>query len=170
MNKPGASVACSMPVPDFVVDLRRHIGHAPLWLPAVTAVIRRSIGSVEELLLIRRSDNRAWAPVTGIIDPGEQPAVAARREALEETGVQIVVNRLTSVTAETLTTHVNGDQAYYLDHTFDCSWTGGEPYPADDESIDVAWVSAVELPPMNPVLRRRIDVVLSGRPQALFSD
>jgi 8-oxo-dGTP pyrophosphatase MutT (NUDIX family) len=158
-----------MAVPDFVVDLRRHIGHAPLWLPAVTAVIRRPTGSVEELLLIRRSDNRAWAPVTGIIEPGEQPAIAAQREALEETGVHISVNRLASVMADSLTIHVNGDQVYYLDHTFDCSWTGGEAYPADDESVDVAWVPASELPPMDPVLRRRIDVVLSGHPRAMFS-
>lgn len=124
---------------------------------------------MEELLLIRRADNRAWAPVSGIIEPGEQPAIAAQREALEETGVHISVNRLASVTAEPLTIHVNGDQVYYLDHTFDCSWTGGEPYPADDESIDVAWVPASELPPMDPVLRRRIDTVLSGHPQAVFS-
>ena len=159
-----------MPVPDFVVALRRHIGHAPLWLPAVTAVIRRSTGSVEELLLIRRSDNRAWAPVSGIIEPGEQPAIAAQREALEETGVHISVNRLASVMANSLTIHVNGDQVYYLDHTFDCSWIGGDPYPADDESIDVAWVPAAELPQMDAVLRRRIDVVLSGQPQASFLD
>ena len=159
-----------MAVPDFVVDLRRHVGHAPLWLPAVTAVIRRFEGSAEQILLIRRSDNKAWAPVTGIIEPGEQPAKAAQREALEETGVQISVNRLASVVADTLTTHLNGDQVYYLDHTFDCSWIGGDPYPADDESIDVAWVPAAELPQMDAVLRRRIDVVLSGQPQASFLD
>ena len=91
-----------MAVPDFVLDLRRHIGHAPLWLPAVTAVVRRSEGSTEELLLVRRSDNDAWSPVTGIIEPGEQPAKAAQREVLEETGVHISVDRLTSVAAQSL--------------------------------------------------------------------
>src|ERR687894_186156 len=107
-----------MAVPDFVVDLRRHVGHAPLWLPAVTAVIRRFEGSAEQILLIRRSDNRAWAPVSGIIEPGEQPAIAAQRETLEETGVQISDNRLASVMADSLTIHVNGDQVYSLDHPF----------------------------------------------------
>jgi|SRR3712207_26882 len=158
-----------MAVPDFVVQLRRHIGHAPLWLPAVTAVIRRFEGSVEQLLLVRRSDNQAWTPVTGIIEPGEQPAIAAQREALEETGVVISVNRLASVAAQSLMTHLNGDQVYYLDHTFDCSWLGGDAYPADDESVDVAWVPTAELPQMDPELRRRIDVVLSGLPRASFS-
>ena len=157
-----------MAVPDFVRELRRHVGQAPLWLPGVTAVIRRFEGSVEQVLLIRRSDTRAWAPVTGIVEPGEQPAVAAQREALEETGVQISVNRLASVVAQPLTTHVNGDQVYYLDHTFDCSWVGGDPYPADDESIDVAWVPVAELPQMEEFLRGRIDAVLAGRPEASF--
>ena len=155
-------------MPDFVLELRRHIGHAPLWIPSVTAVVRRFRGSMEELLLVRRSDNHAWAPVTGIIEPGEQPAIAAQREVLEETGVHISVDRLASVAAESLMTHLNGDQVYYLDHTFGCTWTGGDPYPADDESVDVAWVATSELPAMDAVLRRRIDLVLSGQPQASF--
>ncbi len=70
-----------MPIPEFVVELRRHVGDAVLWLPAVTAVICRD----DELLLVRRSDNGTWTPVTGIMDPGEEPAGCAVREAREET-------------------------------------------------------------------------------------
>src|SRR5680860_1364660 len=84
-----------MPVPDFIVDLRRKVGHAELWLPGVTAVVRR----VDEILLVRRSDNGDWTPVTGIVDPGEQPATAARREVFEETGVTVEVDRLAWVNA-----------------------------------------------------------------------
>ncbi len=79
-----------MPVPPYVLELRRHIGTTELWLPGVTAVIRRDA----EILLVRRADNGEWAPVTGIVDPGEDPGVTARREALEETGVEIRVDRL----------------------------------------------------------------------------
>ncbi len=79
-----------MPTPDYVLQLRAGIGHELLWLPGVTAVIRRG----EEILLVQRSDNHRWTPVTGIIDPGEEPAVCAVREALEETGVEIRVDRL----------------------------------------------------------------------------
>ena len=74
-----------MPIPDFVRDLRRHIGTAELWLPGVTAVVRRG----DDVLLVQRSDTGEWAPVTGIVDPGEDPGVAARREVLEETGVAV---------------------------------------------------------------------------------
>jgi 8-oxo-dGTP pyrophosphatase MutT (NUDIX family) len=60
-----------MPIPQF--DLRAAIGHAPLWLIGVTAVVIRD----DEVLLIERADNGIWAPVTGIVDPGEEPADAA---------------------------------------------------------------------------------------------
>jgi 8-oxo-dGTP pyrophosphatase MutT (NUDIX family) len=95
------------PVPEFVVAIRDKIGHDPLWLPAVTAVIRRG----HEVLLVERSDNGRWAPVTGIVDPGEEPAIAAAREALEETGVVISVDRLASTDAHPEIVHVNGDRA-----------------------------------------------------------
>ncbi len=151
-------------MPDFILELRRHIGHAPLWLPAVTAVVRRD----DELLLVRRSDTGAWAPITGIMDPGEEPAVTAAREALEETGVRIRVDRLAAVTSGIEVTHVNGDEAVYLDHTFACTWLDGDPYPADDESVEVAWWPTSALPPMTPYLLDRIDAALSDETATRF--
>jgi len=74
-----------MPIPDFVLELRRHVGTAPLPLVGVTAVILRD----GEVLLGRRTDNGALTPITGIVDPGEEPADAAVREALEEAGVRL---------------------------------------------------------------------------------
>jgi len=68
-----------MPTPDFVLALREKIGTASLWLSGVTAVVVRG----DEVLLVRRADTGAWTPVTGIIDPGEEPAVAAVREVEE---------------------------------------------------------------------------------------
>ena len=99
-----------MATPDFVLELRRHVGHAPLWMPGTTVVIlcpapgcapidweRPIAPEAVDILCVRRSDNGAWTPVTGIVDPGEEPAVAAAREALEEADVRIDVRRLLSV-------------------------------------------------------------------------
>jgi hypothetical protein len=69
-----------MPTPEFVLELRKKIGTRPLWLSGVTAVVLDEPG--ERILLIRRADTGEWAPITGIIDPAEQPAVAAAREVL----------------------------------------------------------------------------------------
>lgn len=153
-----------MPIPDFVVELRRHVGDAVLWLPAVTAVIRRG----DEVLLVQRSDNGAWTPVTGIMEPGEEPASCAVREALEETGVEIRVDRLAAVTSGIEVTHVNGDRAVYLDHAFACSWVSGEPYVADDESVDVRWWPVGGLPEMHPRMLERIDAALSDEVATRF--
>ncbi len=75
-----------MPIPEFVSRLRMRVGTELLWLPGVSAVVVDDAGRV---LLGRRSDNGRWAVISGILEPGEQPAVAAAREVLEETGVSI---------------------------------------------------------------------------------
>jgi ADP-ribose pyrophosphatase YjhB (NUDIX family) len=153
-----------MPIPDFVRDLRRHIGTAELWLPGVTAVVRRGA----DVLLVQRSDTGEWAPVTGIVDPGEDPGVAARREVLEETGVDVTVDRLAWVQALPAITHVNGDRAAYLDHTFACTWVTGDGHVGDDESLAVRWFPAGDLPPMRRTLRDRIVWVLADEPVTRF--
>ncbi|MCW2729666.1 MAG: putative MutT/NUDIX-family protein [Mycobacterium sp.] len=131
-----------MPIPDFIVELRRHVEHALLWLPAVTAVVVRG----QQILLVKRSDNGAWTPVTGIVEPGENPADCAVREVLEESGVHAVARRLAWVHVTSPVVHVNGDHAQYLDHVFRMDWVDGEPFPADDESVEAGWFDLAALP------------------------
>lgn len=155
------------PIPEHVLALREKIGTDLLWLPAVTAVVRHPERA--EVLLVRRADNGAWTPITGILDPGEEPAVGAAREALEETGTVIRVDRLASTSAHGETVHVNGDRASYLDLTFACTWISGEPYVADDESSDVRWWPLDALPEMSRVMMARLDAALNGEREARFS-
>lgn len=153
-----------MPIPEFIVELRSMVGTSRLWLSGVTAVVRRG----DHLLLVRRRDNGEWTPVTGIMDPGEEPAVAAAREAMEETGVEIRVDRLAMVTSGHEVRYPNGDEAVYLDLAFACTWLAGEPYVADDESLDTRWWPIRELPPMHPDFLERIDAALSNESAARF--
>lgn len=153
-----------MPTPDFVLALRERVGTMSLWLPGVTAVIRRG----DEVLLVRRADNGEWTPVTGIIDPEEEPAVCARREALEETGVEIRVDRLASTSVLAGVVYDNGDRASYLDLTFACTWVSGEAHVADDESVDVRWWPVAALPPMNAHMAARVEAGLADEERARF--
>ena len=153
-----------MAIPAFVTSLRAKVGADPLWLPGVTAVVRRG----DEVLLVRRADNGRWAPVTGILDPGEEPAACAVREAREETGVEIRVDRLAAVGAVPEVTYPNGDRAAYLDVAFACTWLSGEAHVADDESTDVAWVHRTELPAMSRTMTARIEAALSTDEAARF--
>ena len=153
-----------MPIPDFVVELRRHLGQSRLWLPAVTAVVAHE----RRLLMVRRADNGAWTPITGIMEPGEEPAAAAVRETLEETGVHVRAERHAQVTSGHEVTHANGDLAVYLDLTFACGYVSGEAHVADDESSDVRWWPLDALPPMSPTLTGRVEAALSTQGAARF--
>jgi ADP-ribose pyrophosphatase YjhB (NUDIX family) len=154
-----------MPIPPYVAELRALVGTRELWLPAVTAVVLRG----DQLLLTKRVDTGEWAPVTGILDPGEEPAVGAAREALEETGVEVRVDRLASVSASPRIVHDNGDIGVYLDLTFACTWLRGEARVGDDENTDVRWWPLDALPEMSPYLLERIEAVLADDVAARFS-
>jgi 8-oxo-dGTP pyrophosphatase MutT (NUDIX family) len=132
-----------MPTPDFVLRLRRRIGHDPLWLSGVTALIVQD----GQVLLVRRADTGAWTPVTGIIEPGEQPSATAIREAQEETSVRIRVDRLVRVRTLPPVTYPNGDRCQYLDVCLACHPVGEqEPRIGDDENTDVGWFPLTALP------------------------
>lgn len=153
-----------MSVPDFVLELRKHVGTAPLWLTGATAVIRHPDG--DRVLLVQRADNGWWTPVTGIIDPGEHPAEAAVRESREEAAVEIRVDRVASIGVSRMVTYANGDQAQYIDHTFACTYLGGEPHPADGESTDVQWFPIDDLPEMRSHMLARIEAGLADEERA----
>jgi 8-oxo-dGTP pyrophosphatase MutT (NUDIX family) len=152
----------SVPIPEFIVELRRHVGQAPLWLIGITAVVIRD----GQVLLVQRSDNHAWTPVTAIVEPGENPADCAVREVLEETGVDAIARRLAWVHVTRPIVHANGDQAQDLDHVFRMDWTGGEPFAADDESLEARWFDLCDMPRMSADMSRRIDLARDDRRSA----
>lgn len=136
-----------MTTPQFVLDLRKKIGHDLLWMMGVTGCVLDGDGRV---LLGRRSDTGEWAMVYGINEPGEQPADTVVREIKEETGVDAVVTDLVAVTSDpNPMTYANGDIVQYMDHSFLCALKPGgnaEPYVGDDESLNVGWFDLNDLP------------------------
>lgn len=157
-----------MPIPDFVLELRRHVGTAPLWLIGTTAVVRREIDGRAHILLVRRADSGVWAPVSGIVDPGEHPHVAAERETREEACVTARVRRLSWVSVTEPVVYGNGDRATYLDHTYLCDWVAGEATVGDDESTDARFWPVDDLPEMPDEFGRRVAVALADRVETGF--
>lgn len=153
-----------MAIPDFVAALRTRIGTEPLWLSGVTAVVLKG----DQLLLVQRADNGAWTPVTGIVDPGEQPADAAVREVAEEAGVRAVPERLAQVDVTDLVVYDNGDRSQYIDLVFRMRWVEGDPYPADGENTRAGWFPLDALPAMSQEMTGRIAAGLSERTEARF--
>ncbi len=146
-----------MPTPDFILRLREKIGHDLLWLPGVTAVV---LDDRNRVLLGRRADNGRWTLITGILEPGEQPAVGVVREVLEETGIVAEVELLAEVYAGAPMQFVNGDQAQFLTLNFRCRRLSGHAQVNDDESAEVGWFGLDELPELTDYHRARLQAAL----------
>ena len=167
-----------MATPQFILDTRKKIGHDPLWLSGITAYVEDEAGRI---LLGRRADTGQWALVYGIIEPGEEPARAAAREVLEETGVAVRPRYLASVkSSPQVVTYANGDQCRYLDLLFICEVEAGAAASAhvgDDESTAVGWFAPDDLPePLASSTIERLGIVrefkrraAEGNAAALFA-
>lgn len=150
-----------MATPRFIQDIRAKAGDTLLFLPGVVMVVFDDRGRI---LLNQRSDSGKWALISGIPDPGEQPAEAAVREIAEETGVSAVVERVLSVFTNKPVIYGNGDRAQYVDIVLRCRAIGGRARVNDDESLDVRWFALDELPALGPIARGRIELALRDDP------
>ncbi|WP_405910332.1 MULTISPECIES: NUDIX hydrolase [unclassified Streptomyces] len=150
-----------MATPDFILAIRATAGHQLLSLPGVSAVVFDDEGRV---LLGQRADNRQWAVLAGIPEPGEQPAACAVREVYEETAVRCEIERVVSVRALKPVTYENGDICQFTDITFRCRAVGGEARVNDDESLEVGWFEVDALPELNEHSLFRIKQALSDAP------
>lgn len=160
-----------MPVPPFILGLRRRVGHDRLFLPGVTAVVlREDPGTGTPLVLYgRRSDNGLWALPSGIVEPGEQPATTVVREVAEELGVEVEAERLALVTTDPDITYPNGDVCQFVSLTFRCRYLGGEAVVGDDETLEVAWRRADDPPDdLDDLHRRRLEAALADASACVF--
>lgn len=154
-----------MPIPEFILSLRKKIGHDPLWLPGVGAVVLDGAGRV---LLGRRADNGEWTIITGMLDPGEEPAVGAAREVFEETGVVVEVERLVATNVVGPVVFSNGDVCTFLNQSFRCRYLSGEARVNDDESMDVRWFPLDDLPELNAAHLRAVQLAQESDGAAWF--
>lgn len=95
------------------------------------------------LLLIKRGNDPErgkWSVPAGFVDAGEDPARAAEREALEETGLQVRVTGLCDVFSRIGTTE--GADIFIV---YRARATGGQLGPGDDAEA-VRYFSSDELP------------------------
>ncbi len=105
------------------------------------------------VLLVRRVNEPfrgLWTLPAGFVDAGEDPARAAERECLEETGLRVHATRVLDVVAGR--EHPRGADfviVYYGEIL------GGEPRPADDADR-VEWFERSHLPPLAFRATRRV--------------
>jgi 8-oxo-dGTP pyrophosphatase MutT (NUDIX family) len=154
-----------MPISPYLRALREKVGHSPLMVPAVCALVFDERGRV---LLHRATDDGRWHTIGGAIDPGEEIADAAVREAREETGLIIEPIRLVGIYTDPPVTYGNGDVVLYHSFAFECCIVGGMMHIADDESLELRFFAADELPELSDLDRDRILHALKREERAEF--
>ena len=123
--------------------------------PAIMVLITRG----REVLLLRRKGAEAtrFAALAGFVEPGEELEDTARREALEEAGVEI--DNLSYF----------GSQPWPFPHSlmvaFTARYAGGEVRPDGTEIEEARWFDAGELlsRPPNISIGRRLIVTVAAR-------
>ncbi len=155
-----------MPIPPYIREIRRQIGHGKLYLPAINAIV---INDRREQLLHKSCDTGTWLTIGGFVDPLEEPADAVVREVFEETAVRVEPVRVTGVYAGPEITYPNGDQCIYFTISFLCKPLSGEPHVNDDESLDVAYFPLDALPPLREDHQMRLKHALADRAEAFFA-
>ncbi|MER7419128.1 NUDIX domain-containing protein [Micromonospora peucetia] len=153
-----------MGVPDHILRLRERVGHDLLLLSSVSAVVCDDAG---KLLLGRRTDDGRWSVVSGIIEPGEQPATAVVREVREEAGLEVEPVRLSSVVSHPHT-YPNGDRCEFLNLGFRCRLVGGTARINDDELLAVGWFPPDRLPALDRHARLVVAHALGAEATAWF--
>jgi 8-oxo-dGTP pyrophosphatase MutT (NUDIX family) len=103
------------------------------------------------------------------VEPSEQPASTILRELLEETRITAEVERLALLTTDPDVVYPNGDCCQFVSICFRCRYVSGEAQVGDEESTEVAWFGADELPEeLSDIQRRRIHCALQDREDCVF--
>jgi len=150
---------------DYIQQLRRYIGHRPLILVGAAILL---LDGEKRLLMLKRSDIGRWGIPGGAMEVGETVEGAARREAQEETNLEIGDMSLFGVFSgpELYYKYPNGDEVFnvsivYISH----DWRGKEKLNA--EHSEWKWFAVSNIPedvspPIKPVLDQFKRTIVPG--------
>jgi 8-oxo-dGTP diphosphatase len=148
----------------YIQSLREKIGHDPLLLPSVCALI---FNDEDQVLLHRAFDDGLWRTIGGSIEPGEEPAEALIREVKEETGFDVSPERITGVYTRAPMLYPNNDVCLYISIAFRCKIISGD-LMISDESLDLQFFSRNALPELIEMDRLIIEHGFVNREQTYF--
>lgn len=142
---------------DYILQLRQYIGHRPILMVGATILV---LDEQNRLLMMRRSDIGSWGIPGGATEPGEVVENAAKREALEETNLEIGDMLLFGVFSgpEFYFKYPNGDEVYNVTIVYLARDWQGE-VKLNDEHTAWRWFPVNEIPedlspPIKPIIEK----------------
>lgn len=144
---------------DYILHLRQYIGHRPILMVGAAILV---VDNQDRLLLMKRTDSGHWGLPGGSTEPGERVEEAAKRETLEETGLQIGDMDLFGVFSgpEFYYKYPNDDEVYNVTIVYHSSDWHGDVI-INEEHTEFRWFPRDEIPgpelispPINPVIEQ----------------
>ena len=136
-------------------------------VPAASAVIIQD----NEILLQKRADNDLWSLPGGKMEPGEDIEHTIIREVLEETGYNVVVNKLIGVytNPNCIIAYSDGEVRQQFSLCFQCSIVSGE-MRISSESKEVQFFKLNEIENLSISYQQkiRIDDCLRNQKEAFI--
>ncbi len=139
----------------YIREIRALVGKTPLILTSAMVLILDK----NRLLMQKRAGTGAWHVPGGFMEPGETLQDTARREAFEETGLELAALTLAGVYSgpDFHWFAPNGDEVYNVTVAYLAREFSGTPQADGEEGTEVRFMALNELPenlgpPARPVL------------------
>ena len=145
----------------YIMDLRKHIGHAPLIGVGATTLV---FNDQNELLLNLRTDTNTWGIPGGAMELYESSEETAIRELQEETGIHAEELELVSVLSgkDFYFEYPNGDRMCTVIVLFKVPHFTGTLKASDVESKALRFFPLTDLPAMESRAERIVQKILDG--------
>ncbi len=129
---------------DYIKDIRKKIGHAPIFCPGSGAIIYQN----EKVLLQKRADNGKWSIHGGAVELGETYLQALERELKEEINVKPINPQLMGIYTgkKFYFEYPNGDKIYDSLCVFLVEEYEGDLQKDNREVADLQWFDLENLP------------------------
>ena len=146
----------------YMAEMRRLVGHRTVIQCAASIIV---IDEQGRLLLGRRADDHTWGYSGGSVEIDERAEDCARRELLEEMGLEAKELEFFCVNSGPEAHHIypNGDEVSNFEIVYLCRNYTGDPKNTDGEMEELHFFRPEDIdldsicPPIRPVLRRYLE-------------
>ena len=151
----------------YIKWLREQVGSQKILLVFASICIVDEAG---RLLWQQRGDFGWWGLPGGVLELDEDLATCARREALEETGLDVAIERLVGVysSPDYDVVYPNGDEVQQVTFCFAARPVGGELRADQAETLALRWLGPDELPETALWYRHMAEDLFAGSTEVSF--